>query len=46
VELPPKIVYSGARQPRQADLDWLHDKAQCERFITDSVTTEVRVTKF
>ena len=43
VELHPKIVYSGAKLPAQADLDWLHDKAHRECFIANSVTTEVRV---
>lgn len=43
VELHPKIVYSGAKQPTQADLDWLHDKAHRGCFIANSVTTEVRV---
>jgi len=46
VELHPKIVHSGARQPTQADLDWLHDKAHRERFIASSVTTEVSVVEF
>lgn len=43
VELHPKIVYSGAKQPTHADLDWLHDKAHRECFIANSVTTEVHV---
>ena len=43
LELHPKIVYSGARQPAAADLDWLHDKAHKECFIANSVTTEVKV---
>ena len=43
VELHPRIIYSGAKQPTQADLDWLHDKAHHECFIANSVTTEVRV---
>jgi organic hydroperoxide reductase OsmC/OhrA len=43
VELHPKIVYSGAKQPVAADLDWLHDKAHKECFIANSVTTEVKV---
>ncbi|WOJ90880.1 OsmC family protein [Methylocapsa polymorpha] len=43
VELSPKIVYSGNKQPTQADLDWLHDKAHRECFIANSVTTEIRV---
>jgi organic hydroperoxide reductase OsmC/OhrA len=43
VDLHPKIVYSGAKQPTRADLDWLHDKAHRECFIANSVTTEVHV---
>ena len=43
VELRPKIVYSGAKQPTHADLDWRHDKAHRECFIANSVTTEVHV---
>jgi organic hydroperoxide reductase OsmC/OhrA len=43
VELNPKIVYSGAKQPAVADLEWLHDKAHKECFIANSVTTEVKV---
>jgi organic hydroperoxide reductase OsmC/OhrA len=43
VELHPTIVYSGAKQPAAADLDWLHDKAHKECFIANSVTTEVKV---
>ncbi len=43
VDLHPKIIYSGAKQPAQADLDWLHDKAHRECFIANSVTTEVHV---
>jgi organic hydroperoxide reductase OsmC/OhrA len=43
VELHPKIVYSGTKQPTPADLEWLHDKAHRECFIANSVTTEVRV---
>ena len=43
VDLKPKIVFSGAKQPAQADLDWLHDKAHKECFIANSVTTEVHV---
>jgi organic hydroperoxide reductase OsmC/OhrA len=44
VDLHPKIVYSGAKQPAAADLEWLHDKAHKECFIANSVTTEIRVT--
>jgi len=43
VELHPKIVYSGAKQPNDSDLEWLHDKAHRECFIANSVTTEVKV---
>jgi organic hydroperoxide reductase OsmC/OhrA len=43
VELHPKIVYSGAKQPAAADLEWLHDKAHKECFIANSVTTDVKV---
>ena len=43
VELHPNIVYSGAKQPTAADLDWLHDKAHKECFIANSVTTAVKV---
>ena len=43
VELRPKIVFGGAKQPAAADLEWLHDKAHKECFIANSVTTEVRV---
>ena len=43
VELHPKIVYSGAKQPAAADLEWLHDKAHKECFIANSVKTDVTV---
>jgi len=43
VELHPKIEYSGAKQPNNSDLEWLHDKAHRECFIANSVTTEVKV---
>ena len=43
VDLNPKIAFSGAKLPAQADLDWLHDKAHKECFIANSVTTEVHV---
>ncbi|MBI2296132.1 MAG: OsmC family protein [Betaproteobacteria bacterium] len=43
VELHPNIVFSGAKTPMAADLEWLHDKAHRECFISNSVTTEVRV---
>ena len=43
IDLHPKIVFSGAKLPAQADLDWLHDKAHRECFIANSVTCEVHV---
>jgi organic hydroperoxide reductase OsmC/OhrA len=43
VELHPNIAYGGAKQPTQADLDWLHDKAHRECFIANSVTTKISV---
>ena len=43
VELRPLIVFSGAVQPAQKDLDWLHDKAHRQCFIANSVTTKVSV---
>lgn len=43
VELRPRILFSGDKQPTQTDLDWLHDKAHKECFIANSVTTKVSV---
>lgn len=43
VELHPKILFGGAKQPSPADLDALHEKAHKECFIANSVTTDVRV---
>lgn len=43
IELRPRIICSGDKQPTQADLEWLHDKAHRECFIANSVTTEVKV---
>ena len=43
VELHPKIIYSGAKLPTSADLEWLHDKAHRECFIANSVTTDIHV---
>jgi len=43
VELRPRILFSGDKQPAQADLDWLHEKAHKECFIANSVTTKVSV---
>ncbi|MNC99441.1 hypothetical protein D3C83_177380 [compost metagenome] len=45
VDLHPKIVFGGAKQPTEADLDALHDKAHKECFIANSVTTDVHVVK-
>ena len=45
VELHPRIVFSGAKTPADADLDWLHDKSHKECFIANSVTTDVRVVR-
>ena len=45
VDLHPKIVFGGAKQPTAEDLDALHDKAHKECFIANSVTTEVHVVK-
>jgi organic hydroperoxide reductase OsmC/OhrA len=45
VELRPTIVFGGEKQPTQADLDWLHDKAHRECFIANSATTEVAVSR-
>jgi organic hydroperoxide reductase OsmC/OhrA len=45
VELQPKIVFGGAKQPSPSDLDALHEKAHKECFIANSVTTEVRVVR-
>jgi organic hydroperoxide reductase OsmC/OhrA len=43
VELHPNIVYGGANQPTQADIDWLHEKAHHECFIANSVTTKISI---
>jgi len=43
VELRPKIVFGGDKQPTAADLEALHDKAHKECFIANSVTTDVKV---
>ena len=45
VDLHPKIVFGGTKQPTPADLDWLHEKAHKECFIANSVTTVVEVVK-
>jgi organic hydroperoxide reductase OsmC/OhrA len=43
VELHPRIVFSGPKQPAPADLEALHEKAHRDCFIANSVTTEVKV---
>ena len=43
VELHPRIVFSGPKQPASADLDALHEKAHRDCFIANSVTTDVTV---
>ena len=43
VELHPNTAYSGAKQPTQADIDGLHDKAHHECFIANSMTTKVSI---
>jgi organic hydroperoxide reductase OsmC/OhrA len=43
VDLHPKIIYGGPKQPAPADIDWLHDKAHRECFVANSVLTEVKV---
>jgi organic hydroperoxide reductase OsmC/OhrA len=45
VELRPKIVFGGNKQPTRADLDWMHDKAHHECFIANSVLTSITVTQ-
>lgn len=43
VELRPKIAFGGNKQPTQADLDGMHDKAHRECFISNSVLTEIKI---
>ena len=43
VELRPKTIFGGDKQPAPADLEWLHDKAHRECFIANSVLTQVTV---
>jgi organic hydroperoxide reductase OsmC/OhrA len=43
VELHPRIVFAGTKQPAAADLEALHDKAHKECFIANSVATDVKV---
>ena len=43
VALRPRIVFSGAKQPSDAELDELHHHAHEECYIANSVLTEVVV---
>ena len=45
VDLHPKIVFGGAKQPGETDIQWLHDKAHRECFIANSVLTEVKIVR-
>jgi organic hydroperoxide reductase OsmC/OhrA len=45
VELRPKITWGGDRKPSAEELDKMHHDAHENCFITNSVKTEVRVTK-
>jgi organic hydroperoxide reductase OsmC/OhrA len=44
VTLAPTIVFSGAKHPKDADLDRLHHAAHEECYIANSVLTEIVVT--
>jgi organic hydroperoxide reductase OsmC/OhrA len=43
VTLKPRIVFSGDKRPRRADIDALHHKAHDACYIANSVKTEIRV---
>jgi organic hydroperoxide reductase OsmC/OhrA len=43
VTLRPKVVFSGSRQPSQAEIEAMHHQAHEECYIANSVKTEVRV---
>jgi len=45
VELRPKITWGGDRKPSAEELDKMHQAAHENCFISNSVKTEVRVTK-
>lgn len=45
IELQPTIVFSGDKQPTEAELDRLHDGAHRNCFIANSVKAEVEVVK-
>ncbi len=42
VNLHPEVIFSGERQPTEADLEQLHHEAHAECYIANSVKTEVR----
>ena len=41
IEMHPRIVFSGEKQPTPEDLEKLHDKAHHECFLANSVKTTV-----
>lgn len=43
VELRPRIVWSGERQPSPAELDHLHHEAHAQCFIAQSIKSDVTV---
>jgi organic hydroperoxide reductase OsmC/OhrA len=43
VQLTPQIIFSGAMQPTDADLDQLHHQAHEECYIANSVLTAITV---
>jgi organic hydroperoxide reductase OsmC/OhrA len=43
VTLRPRIVFSGDKRPRHADIDALHHKAHDACYIANSVKSEVRI---
>jgi organic hydroperoxide reductase OsmC/OhrA len=45
VFLRPRVEFSGEKQPSDADIADLHDRAHEACFIANSVTTEVRVAR-
>jgi organic hydroperoxide reductase OsmC/OhrA len=43
ITLHPKVVYSGAKQPTQAEVDALHHKAHEYCYVAASIKTQVTV---
>jgi len=43
VELSPKVVFSGDKQPGPEELETMHHKAHANCFIANSVTCEIKV---